>query len=137
MEFNLSEILIIDDDEVVKIVEKRLLRRMEFTKPILCFDNGEQALSFIRKRLVRSDLAKPSLILLDVDMPIMDCWGFLDEFEKLDSKTRSSYKIIIRTSSIDPIDKERALALDYIGEFMYKPLSPDLLFKVFKRMSVV
>ncbi|MDR7127892.1 CheY-like chemotaxis protein [Algoriphagus sp. 4150] len=137
MEFNLSEILIIDDDEVVKIVETRHLRKMDFFKPIFWFKNGLEGLMFIKSRPIQDHDRKQSLILLDIEMPVMDCWAFLWEFEQLDADIRSFYRIIVRTSSDNPDDRERILEIDSVREFLYKPLNPGLILEVFEKHGFV
>tara|TARA_R110002020_G_scaffold199987_1_gene402015 strand:- start:105 stop:518 length:414 start_codon:yes stop_codon:yes gene_type:complete len=131
MEFKLSEILIIDDDETIKFVESKILRKMKFLKPIRCFKSGQEGLDYLRSQPSDIKGSFQRLILLDLHMPVMDGWGFLAEFDKLDDKIKSSYDVIIRTSSIDPEDKNRALKSPSIKDFMVKPLDSDLLIDAF------
>ena len=137
MEFKLSEILIIDDDDTIKFVESKILRKMRFLKPIRLFKNGKEGLDFLRSRPLYPPSKFQCLILLDLHMPVLDGWGFLAEFDKLSDEIKSSYIVIIRTSSFDPEDRNRAIDLPTIKDFMVKPLTYDLLLEKFVKLGFV
>ncbi|SMP33369.1 Response regulator receiver domain-containing protein [Algoriphagus winogradskyi] len=137
MEFKLSEILIIDDDDAIKFVESKILRKMRFLKPIRFLKNGKEGLDFLRSRPLDPSSSFPRLILLDLHMPVLDGWGFLAEFDKLSDEIKSSYDVIIRTSSIDPEDRNRAINSPRIKDFIVKPLEYDLLLEIFVKHGFV
>tara|TARA_R110002020_G_scaffold139765_6_gene310822 strand:- start:1058 stop:1471 length:414 start_codon:yes stop_codon:yes gene_type:complete len=137
MEFNLSEILIIDDDETIKFVECKMLRRMSFIRPIHCFKNGLEGLEFLRSQALDQVNHVQGLILLDLHMPVMDGWEFLNEFVRLDPLIISSYNIIIRSSSDNRVDIERAYSIHSIKEYLIKPLRPESLLSSFVKHGFV
>ena len=82
MKINLA--CIIDDDEIYVYGVKCIMNMVDFTKDLIVFENGEDALNYFKPIMDDPD-AIPDVILLDINMPIMDGWQFLDEFRKEDS----------------------------------------------------
>lgn len=124
--FKIDEILFVDDDAIVRMVGKKILNSIEFNKTITQFDNGQSALDDIVRRVDQNkfdQLKEPILILLDINMPILDAWGFMDEFSKLDQKIKKHFLIAIITSSIDNSDREKAFSYPEVMDYISKPLS--------------
>lgn len=124
--FKIKEIFLVDDDAIVRMVVCKILKGIGFQGSISVFENGKQAMEEISKRIENHDLepdADQILMLLDINMPIMDAWEFLNEFEKLDSAVKDIFLISIITSSIDTSDKENALAYRSVSDYITKPLS--------------
>ena len=71
----------------------------------------------------------PQLIFLDIDMPLMDGFQFLDEFGNLSDKTQEKCSIIMLTSSISPADVNRSKKYDYVRKYINKPLTLENLEK--------
>jgi CheY-like chemotaxis protein len=69
--------------------------------------------------------AFPDIIFLDIDMPLMDGFAFLDEFDKMKEETKKHCKIIMLTSSINPYDINKSKKYDYVKKYIRKPLSED------------
>lgn len=119
---NLSPIWIIDDDPIARLlIEKRFTRDFD---QVQCaqFSNGEEALEKL-KEIEPDDY--PGLIILDLNMPILDGWGFLDELNiKSDLK---NLKVAVLTSSIDAFDEEKAKEYQQVKAFLTKPMNVDQL----------
>ncbi|HVV05386.1 MAG TPA: response regulator, partial [Puia sp.] len=92
MSYKLSTAGIIDDDQIYQLVMKRTIEQSGLVKDVLQFYDGEEAIDYFRKNQ-QSPEALPELILLDINMPYMDGWQFLDEFIKIPFK--DNYKRII------------------------------------------
>lgn len=124
--FRISEIFFIDDDAIVRMVGKKILKAIEFEGIISQYENGKSALDEIISRASQGQLheiSEPILILLDINMPIMDAWGFLDEFCQLEKAVKEKFLISIITSSIDTSDKEKAFSYPEVLDYISKPLS--------------
>lgn len=124
--FKISEIMFVDDDAIVRLVGSKILKSIQFDREISHFENGKQAIDHIAKRFNEQNLPeadRPIMILLDINMPEMDAWGFLDEFQNFDYEFRRHFLISIITSSIDSSDKTRAFLYPDVLDYIQKPLS--------------
>jgi CheY-like chemotaxis protein len=101
-----------------------LLHRNQFCDEIRSFFNAQSALEELKKNSDDND-KMPDGILLDLNMPVMDGWQFLDEFVLLAIKKEIS--IFIVTSSIDPIDIERAKKHHFLKDYIMKPITAEKL----------
>ncbi len=127
----LSSIYIIDDDPIVTFGLKKMLGSLTECKNIHSFENGKLALESIIQKL-ESKQEIPDVIFLDINMPIMDGWGFLEAFHKLKIKKRIRINII--TSSIDPSDYQKwerirqktVHFLDYKNKPIFKITAQDI-----------
>ncbi|MBU2996977.1 response regulator [Cellulophaga baltica] len=132
-----ENVLIVDDDEIYLYLIQRVLRELSNGVEIYTSTDGEQALDFIRKCDEDKQLA-PKVILLDVNMPFLDGWGFLDEFKKLKVNFDDKIFIYLVTSSEMPADKKRALEYEELTGYIVKPISEKklsgMLTEVFSEM---
>jgi CheY-like chemotaxis protein len=79
----IESVLLIDDDSINNFINERLINKLELAKKVNIAANGEEALSFLKENLSGPDHSIPQLILLDINMPVMDGFEFLKEYEKL------------------------------------------------------
>jgi CheY-like chemotaxis protein len=119
-------ICVIDDDEVYQFTVTRTIEVQKLAKKILVFSDGEQAIQFLVDNVANNENV-PDVIFLDINMPIMDGWQFLEEFVRI--KPRIGKKIIIYmvSSSVDPVDLERAKKIGELSDYIIKPVAPDKL----------
>ncbi|MEQ8359184.1 MAG: response regulator [Cytophagales bacterium] len=115
---------IIDDDDIAIWGIKKLMEYANFCENILVFKNGLEALNKL-KPMIENGVDVPEIILLDLNMPIMDGWGFLEEFIQI--KTEKQIKIYIVSSSIDPEDYKKAKSYSEVSNFLVKPLKTEHL----------
>ena len=116
---------IVDDDLIFTRVLSKLMSAVNFAKTILTFPNGSDALKYLQSVLDNPGQL-PSVILLDLNMPVLDGWQFLDEFAKC--KPGRKITIYIVSSSIDKADHEKALSYEAVSRFYIKPVGKnDLL----------
>jgi CheY-like chemotaxis protein len=119
-------VLLVDDDQIFNLLSRKTLGNMDFIEEIHTALNGKEAIDLINDYFQGSKTL-PDIILLDLNMPIMDGFGFIEAFKKLDVNGNSQVKIIVVTSSQDPADIERVKAFG-ISEYLTKPISErDLL----------
>lgn len=127
-------VCIIDDDEIYQFTVTKTIKNHNLAKKILVFSDGELAIQFLLDNIGNNENV-PDVILLDINMPIMDGWQFLEEYVHL--KPRIGKKIIIYlvTSSIDPVDVERAKKISEISDYIIKPVTPGKLKDVIEALE--
>lgn len=126
-----KKICIIDDDEIFLLVSKSIIKNESFAENILEFSDGKYALDYFKENIDSTDL--PEVIILDINMPLMDGWEFLEALEKLNITHK--FKIFISSSSIDPSDIQRAAKNPHIISFIDKPLNPNKLEIINKKVE--
>jgi CheY-like chemotaxis protein len=126
-----DQILCVDDDPVTLMLIKILISKALLTKEIITASNGAEAMSYFQKLLPteNSNLTNyPKLILLDLNMPIMGGWEFLDNFIKNDlASVFKNTKIFVVSSSIDPLDIEKSKTYPIVVDFFSKPMTKEKL----------
>nr|WKN34063.1 response regulator [Tunicatimonas sp. TK19036] len=115
---------IIDDDPVYVYGAKRLMEIVDFCENLLVFHNGEDAIKYLKPVVEQGEKA-PEIILLDINMPIMDGWQFLDEFAKIQPHCRRKIAIYMVSSSIDPADFNKAKSYSEVSDYIIKPIEED------------
>lgn len=112
-------IILVDDDPINNLINRRLISKLKLTSKIEEFLEAEQAIERIRG----IDDSENTLIFLDINMPVMNGWDFLNQYMK-EFKLRKD-KIIVLSSSIDFQDRQRAKEFACVEGFIEKPLSPE------------
>ncbi|MES2812739.1 MAG: response regulator [Bacteroidota bacterium] len=121
----LKKIYIIDDDPIYKLVTKKLIQKTNLFSESKEFNNGNDAINYFKST---TDL--PDILLLDIEMPEMDGWEFLDAFCKLEKEINKESTVYIASSSIALEDKLRAEKYKCVKEFLSKPINLDKLKKI-------
>jgi len=116
-------VYLIDDDPTFNFITKLMLKKISFAEEIIDFVDAGDALSKLQQVADTERLNFPELIFLDLNMPGMDGWDFLDEYQLLPRKLVQQCKLYILTSSIDPIDKSKSLDYSCVADFITKPLA--------------
>ncbi len=114
-----QRILLVDDDPIFLTLAELAIKKERSNVEIFKAFNGEEAIEFLSKEDVDT-------IFLDLNMPVMNGWEFLDEFAGTES---SSNKIFILTSSIDPSDRKRAEENPLVSSMLEKPLNKEKIEK--------
>lgn len=115
---------IIDDDPIFIFGTKKLMELTSFTNGFMIFQDGEEAYNLLNS-IIGGDSVVPDVIFLDINMPRMDGWQFLDEFQKI--PLPKPVKIYIVSSSIDPSDVEKSKRYPIIKKYIVKPLTVPTL----------
>lgn len=115
---------IIDDDKLTLKLMSILIDKSNFCEEIQSFNNAQLAIDKIKENW-NDNAVLPDAILLDLNMPVMDGWQFLDEFIHLSVKKEIS--IFIMTSSIDPTDIEKAKNYNVVKDYIMKPITANRL----------
>ncbi len=129
-------VMLVDDDEISNFISEKIIRNLNIANSIKVVSNGKLALHYVKESCEHADLQIlcPDFILLDINMPVMDGFQFLDEFSKLSIPGYDKIKIIILTSSNNP--KDVASAEKYkIDGYINKPLTKEKLENAVKGLS--
>jgi len=121
MAVNYKTCLLIDDNYIDNFVTRKILENSNFAENIVVVRSATEALESLRKGAI-----KPDVIFLDIRMPIMSGFEFLDEFDKIEID-KEHIKIFMLSSSLDPIDFKKSSGNKYISQFILKPLTQKIL----------
>lgn len=121
------KVYIVDDDKLNNLLGVHLIRKAVATADVTCFEFPAEALKYFHQLSQEVMSEQPHVILLDINMPEISGWDFLFEFEQLAVDFKRHFDIYMVTSSIDPQDRRRADAIDFIKGFISKPLRADIL----------
>jgi len=127
--------MVIDDDSTFQFIFRKQIEKIEEIEIVNESCNGMEALAFLRS-LDDSSAGSPDLIVLDLNMPVMDGWDFLDEYGKIDANSISSIPICILSSTINQADFDRANTYDSVKSFFSKPITSEQL-KTMKKISEI
>lgn len=133
---NLDAILLVDDDLPTNFIHTKVIKNTTIAAKVEVATNVQDALDFLTyagKFANNPDTPRPGLIFLDINMPGLNGWDFLDAYEKLDAKFKARAVVIMVTTSLNPHDREKALKNKEVVEFLNKPLRPDLVTEVVAR----
>lgn len=125
----IGAICIIDDDEIYQMFTKKMIQNLDLCDEILSFQNGEEGILAI-KQMIADGSAVPDIIFLDINMPIMDGWEFMDEFVPLQNHLPKKISVYIVSSSIAPGDQDKAKTYVEISGFMIKPMKSESILEV-------
>lgn len=115
-------IALVDDDKVFQLIASRSIKATNFQGRILQFNNGGEAIDYLEKN-ADNPPEIPDVVFLDINMPVMDGWGFLEDYFHLKPRIQKSIRIYMVSSSVDPRDIARAESFDVIREYVSKPIS--------------
>ena len=124
-----ATVMLIDDNEIDNFINLKMIEGCNFAGKVYVHTSGKSALEFLMNIDRNKDFPKelmPQVIFLDINMPIMDGFQFIDEFQKL-KNIKDGALVMMLSSSINPMDHERSASVSAIAKFMHKPLTMDYL----------
>jgi CheY-like chemotaxis protein len=118
-----KRIALIDDDPVTNMINTKIVT-MTSDSSVVAFTDAQKALEQFSATMNSALDQMPDIIFLDINMPVMDGWEFLDEFQKLPHEIIQNCKVFVLSSSIDQGDVEKAKGYNSVSDFISKPLTP-------------
>lgn len=125
----LDLIFIVDDDPIHQQVAQIMIKRQGISKAMMAFSDAREVLEYLQEHRHNNSLL-PDVILLDLNMPVMDGWDFLERYAGFYKDLSKSINIFVLTSSIDEKDRERVKAYPYVKGYLTKPLSKDVILQL-------
>lgn len=123
---------IIDDDNIYVNLIKKIIETKALCENLIVFNDGKQSIDYFEALLQNLDKERiPDIIFLDLNMPVMDGWQFLERFTKIKNKFGKVITLYIVSSSIYPEDINRAKSLETVEDYLIKPIIISDLAKLF------
>jgi CheY-like chemotaxis protein len=122
--------MLIDDNELDNFINQKIIESSLFAEKVYVNTGGASALEFLKNLLVTEDLLNvliPDIIFIDINMPLMDGFQFIDEYIKLPESLKNKTKLVILTTSINPQDRNMASRYGNKVNFINKPLNEESL----------
>lgn len=127
-------VALVDDDKIFQFTASKTLRGLQLTDRILQFENGEDALKFLVENAKNSE-ELPDYIFLDINMPFVDGWMFLQDYSGLKRELAKDISIFMVSSSIDPRDIHRAKSIPDVREYVIKPVSREKFIELLNKAA--
>jgi CheY-like chemotaxis protein len=125
-----SNFLFIDDDPLNNLICKMTVEVVLGKVESHSFANPELGLQYLRSTFLTDNHAARTILLLDINMPVMSGWEFLEHFDNLPREIKDSIHIYILSSSVDERDRERSYANKNVKDFLVKPLTKDTVMQM-------
>ena len=123
---------IIDDDTIYTKLLIKLLRLKNLCTNILVFKNGKEAIEYFQNLSPKERIKNtPELIFLDINMPVMNGWEFLNEFKDIREDIENKLSLYVVSSSIDPMDFKKANDIELVDGYLSKPVSMTTFDQIF------
>ncbi|WP_452228137.1 MULTISPECIES: response regulator [unclassified Lacinutrix] len=124
---------IVDDDDIYQFTIKKTIKALNLAQNIIAFSDGEEALNFMIANL-NNDEELPDVILLDINMPIMDGFQFMEEYIKIKPKLGKKITIYMVSSSVDIADLGRAKKISEISDYIIKPIRKAKIKEIIEKL---
>ncbi len=128
--FKYPAVMLLDDDDIDNFINMKMIEGCHFSENVQVHTSGKSALEFLQNLIRLGDAGKnlfPSIIFLDLNMPVMDGFQFADEFEKFSDAFKKSTTFLVLTTSLNPDDEIKAKKYKRVIKFVNKPLTQELL----------
>jgi len=121
--YNVKEVLIIDDDEINNFVCSKIIEQAGFAEKVQTSLGAREALDLLESKVKDANEDFPDLILLDINMPLMDGWEFLEKYKPLLANSNKSTILMMLSSSVYEEDVSKANEHKEVSGYIAKPLS--------------
>lgn len=125
----IKNLFFVDDDELFIFLTTKTIMETNLVEQVNDFSNGLDILNYLKDNAQNSEML-PEVILLDLNMPIMDGWQFLERYALLIPNIQKKIAVYVLSSSIYPEDIERAKALDTVSDYIIKPITKEKMVEI-------
>lgn len=129
----IDKVCVIDDDDIYQYLLRKELKSTKIVNKILVFSDGAKAMEYLLKMKDHPE-ELPDVVFLDVNMPVMNGWQFLDEFIQLRPRLTKKIVVLIVSSSFDRQDIERAEKYSEVSDYIIKPVTRSRLVSVLESL---
>jgi len=127
-------VLIVDDDQVYRFAASKTIEATGFAQSVEECNNGLDALNFIT-HAIYSYSKLPDIIFLDINMPVMDGWEFLEAYRAMEEKLPDTINIYLVSSSVDKNDIMRSQQFKYVTDYLVKPVYKEKFSQVLQSVQ--
>ncbi|HHL52481.1 MAG TPA: response regulator [Flammeovirgaceae bacterium] len=121
--------MLVDDNDTDNFISKRIIEITQFADQVIVKNSGKSALEYLEENKDNPQ-AIPDIIFLDINMPIVDGFVFLYEYEKFDNSIKDKCRVIILSSSDNKRDIDKIVNNDFVIKFITKPLTEKTLAEI-------
>lgn len=121
-----KRVLLVDDNDIDNFINERIITSSFFSETVQVKTSAQAALDFLKANASNADVL-PEVIFLDLNMPVMDGFAFLEEYKKLPDGIKGTCKIVVLSSSISPDDINKASTNPFVHKYLNKPLAEKYL----------
>ena len=124
--------MLIDDDEATNFFNEMVIKQSGMVENVTCLQSGQEGLDYLTSDNKDAN-PTPDLIFLDINMPGMNGWEFLDNYKLIHAEHQSKQIIIMLTTSLNPEDEKRASNIEEITTYKHKPLSKEVIEEIIEK----
>ena len=133
----IEQILFIDDDEINNLISERIVKKnIKDSLTLSSFQYAEEGLRYIKSEAFKLEEDKFILLFLDINMPFLNGWEVLEQIELMGEVVYKKLIIFMLSSSIDPIDKTKAIENKLVCEFIEKPLTANIILRIMNNYNI-
>ena len=126
----MAKVFLIDDDNIMIYLTRLVINESLPELEVVSFEYAADAL-LVLQELINTNQEFPEYILLDINMPMLDGWDFLDVYQKFPCNKRAQCKLMMHSSSIDPAEEMKSRAHNCVADFVSKPITTENLSSLF------
>jgi signal transduction histidine kinase len=130
-----KSVLVVDDTDIDRLLAEKIVKKYDFAKEVVLMESAEEMLDYLYQLPEPETDDLLQLILLDINMPEIDGWEFLKQFDLLNKNIKDQFRIFVVSSSKNQEDKERALSNEYVLDYVEKPLSKEVMLGMNARLE--